>query len=195
MKRRLIRWGVPLLVVALLIAVATIVLTHWMNGGSDGTVHMGTPVAQKQTVNTLPTEPVSVTSSYYTTTLPGGFTVRRQADVTSSGPTLAQFSANTRSETDQQIGITIGRLPSDGLAGVADYHLRTSDTATYAAFTPAGLPAGALAFRTTQGPAAITIFWPHDALYAELSFSTEGQAASNALLTTYSQVLANWAWK
>lgn len=195
MKRRLVRWGVPLLVAVALAAVVTATLTHWMNGSSDGTVRMGTPVAQKQATNTLPTEPVSVTSSYYTTTLPGGFTVRRQAEVANSGPTLAQFSANTNSEADQQIGITIGRLPSDGLAGVADYHLRTSDAATYAAFTPAGLPAGALAFRTVQGPAAITIFWPHDTLYAELSFSTEGQAASSALLATYNRVIGSWTWK
>jgi hypothetical protein len=126
--------------------------------------------------------------------LPAGFTVKRQVENPASNPQL-QLAANTPSITDQQFAATVGTLPMGGLKEIGDYNLRATLTATYAPFTPASLPSGAVAFRTVSGPASFTVFWPHGTHYIELALSTDGGAAQIQLDTTYAQIMANWKWQ
>lgn len=193
MKRRLARWAVPLLALAVLATVSVVAVRSWTNGSADGTVRLGAPVAQKQPA-VQPSLPMTVNSRYFTTTLPAAFTVKRQTELDPSNPIQLQLVASTDSKIDQQVGITIGTVPSDGLPGLSSYHLRTTDTATYGTCNPANLPSGAVAFCTISGPAALTIFWPHGVQYAELSLSTEGAATMNALTTVYAQAITDWQW-
>lgn len=195
MKRRVVRWSIIVCMVTAIIISAGIVLRHWVNSSSTGSVRMGTPSTVAQTDTAMPTDPINVTSPYFATTLPSGFSIKRHQQVTTDGPILFQLAANTNSTTDQQFAATIGTTPSDGLAGIASYHLRTTDTATYGSYTASDLPSGAVAFRTRSGPAAITIFWPQSNRYAELTFSSDGGASIEPLESLYTHVLGNWTWK
>jgi len=194
MKRKLLRWGIALLALLVLITPGLFLLNHWMVSSAEGSIHVGTPNAQK-TATPEVVAPISITTSYFTTMLPTGFTVRRQIETPSAVPFQLQLAANTGSKTDQQFSATIGTMPVGGLTSLGDYNVRVTDTSTYAAATLPGLPAGAIAFRTVSGPAGLAIFWPHGSHYAELGFSTEGGATPAALQATYAQVLSAWNWK
>jgi hypothetical protein len=195
MKRRLIRWGVILLTCIVVAAPVGIFLNHWMDSSSNGSVNVGNSVTTQETTMPKTPEEVPITTSFFTASLPGSFVIKRQVEPANGGPTLLQFSANTDSRIDRQFAITIGTLPSDGLAGIADYHLRASDTVAYSPYDLPHSPAGAVAFRTTSGPAGITVFWPHGSQYAELAFSTDGTTHLDTLEALYSDVLNSWNWK
>jgi hypothetical protein len=158
-------------------------------------VQVGSPTAHHSDVSAAVTTPTPLDTPYFTASLPSNFAVKRQNSLANGGPVLFQLSANTDGRTDKQFGATIGVTPAEGLSGLSDYKLRSSDTATYATYTPVGLPPGATAFHTISGPAEVTIFWPHGGHYAELSFSTNGTASQSALEDTFRSVIASWDWK
>jgi hypothetical protein len=195
MKRRLLRWGTVLAIATALIVPAGVLLNHWTNGSSTGAVHMGTPTTATQAEAAAPADPIGVTSTYFSTTLPSSFTIKRQQEFATGGPILLQLVANTASTTDQQFAVTVGTTPTDGLAGIASYHLRVTDTTTYSAYTSPTLPSGTVAFRTRSGPAALTIFWPRGDRYVELAFSSDGGTSVEPLELLYAHVLDNWKWK
>ena len=173
------------------IAVGLVVANHWMSSDSTGTVHVSNPSATRA----VPTpQPVSLSSTYFSTTLPAGFTIKRQVE-SSNSDRLYSALALTPSAQDLQVAVTAAQLPSDGLAGVGDYHLRTSQADTYAPYTLPRAPNGSSVFRTRSGASAFTLFWPHGSIYVELAFSTSGGASLDQLVSAYEQVLSTWQWK
>jgi hypothetical protein len=194
MKRKLVRWGIIASVCAVVVIPAIALLSRWMSNSSEGTVQMGTPTPQT-TEPEASKEPVAVDTSFFSTSLPGGFTIKRKVDNPTANPLQLELAANTSSKTDQQFSATIGTMPVAGLSGIGDYNLRTTDTATYAKATPPQLPTGAVAFQTISGPAALTIFWARGIHYAELSFTTEGGTSLDSLQATYTHVISAWNWK
>jgi hypothetical protein len=192
-KRKLVRWGVILATSMVVLVPTAIVLGRWMTGSSEGTVRTGIPTSQ--TAPPVAQEPVTIDTSFFSTTLPAGFTVKRKVDNPSATPLQLELAANTGSRTDQQFSATIGTMPPDGLSGIGDYNLRSTDTTTYAKIALPNLPSGAVAFHSISGPAALTIFWPRTTHYAEISFTTESGTSQDSLQTTYSSVMAAWSWK
>lgn len=172
--------------------VATAILLHTLeHSASVGSVQVDNPEASQTTTAQLP--PVAVKTDYFSTLLPAGFAIKHQANI-SSEPFLLQLEANTSAVEDEQFAATVGTMPTDNLRGVGDYNLRITEPDTYAPVALDNLPSGAVAFRTTEGPAALTVFWPHNATYAELAFSTNGGATETQLETLFAQVLTHWQW-
>jgi len=194
-KHKLIKVAIIAGALLALVVPSLLLLHSWMGGSATGTVHVGTPTAHQEELAPHITTPVQLDTPYFTTSLPGDFRVKRQTTLTNGGPILFQLNANTDGKTDEQFGATIGTTPTDGLVELADYKLRSTDTSTYAAYTPDSLPPGAIAFHTVSGPAALTVFWPEGSHYAELSFSTDGVASESTLQNLLSAVIAAWDWK
>lgn len=192
MNKRLVSWIIAVLVVAVLLATGLIAAEHWMSSSATGTVEMGNTTSE--TVQPTP-KPVPVQTSYFSTTLPAGFTVKRQNVTPNGTTTLLQLMATTPGTTDQQIAVTIGTLPPAGMANLGDYNLRKTQTSTYAPFTPTNLPNDAVAFHAVSGPAALTVFWPHDSRYAEIALSSDGGATLDQLQNTFTQTLKDWQWQ
>jgi hypothetical protein len=178
-------------VVLLMIAISIAVLAHWMSGSSTGTVHIGTPTPNAPTT---PTRSLAITNSYFTTSLPAGFSLKRQNETPASDP-LLQLMAATPSTMDEQFTASYNQIPPGGITSAGDYNLRASQAGTYARFTPKDLPAGATAFQTVSGPASLVVFWPHGSHYVELSVSTDGTAGSDKLQAVFSQVMSSWQWQ
>ncbi len=187
-KRRKIL-GVGLLACLLIISVSILLVRHWAAGPNDGTIHIGRPT----TPVTAPVsnEPVPLTTAYFISQLPHDFAIKRQAD-TPGQPVQLRLVATSKT---QQFAVTIGTLPSTGVAGLADYNLRATQTADYTGYRPAGMPVAATGFRTTAEPAELTFFWPYGTRYAEISLSTDAGAPYAQLFTTFEQVSHNWQWK
>jgi hypothetical protein len=192
---RLVRWAIAGGVIVVFIVTIVLVLKHWMSGSATGTVHTGTPTATSQP--SLPQAPQTTTvdTPYFSSVLPAGFVIKRNQTSTATPLTELEFSANTDARTGQQVGITIGELPSGGLSNLGDYLARSKDTTTYAPATLPGLPSGAFAFRTVSSPAALAVFWLQGSRYAEVSISTDGSATLDQLQATYQQLISTWQWK
>jgi hypothetical protein len=189
-KKRKI-WFAVLGVALLAIVTIALLLQHWMNTNNTGTVHVGTPTPNSPVA---PTQPLAIQTSYFTTTLPAGFSLKRQSETPSGDPQL-QLLAATPSTVDEQFSAGYSQIPSGGLTSVGDYNLRASQTSTYTPYTPKDLPAGAKAFRTVSGPPSFVVFWPHTNHYAELAVSTDNSATLDQLQTVFSQVINSWQWK
>lgn len=172
-----------------LLVVAIVIIVHLLSGSSEGTVHVGAPSS-----NVSATQPTTLTTPLFSTTLPVGFTVKRQSYDPAADPQL-QLEANTPSATDEQVAISAGPLPAGGIKGLGDYNLRATRTDIYGPFTPAALPSSALAFRTLSSPTEFTVFWPHDTRYYEISLSTGGVASVNQLDDVFTQLMAKWHWQ
>lgn len=179
---------------AVILAASVItVLLYMMSRQSTGTVHIGQPQSA-QGESTTSGQSVPVSTTYFTTNMPAGFSVKSQTD-TPSAPFLLQLEATSASIRDERIAITVGIMPTNGLSGVGDYNLRATESAVYQKAAPSNLPSGAVAFQTVGDPAGLAVFWPHGAQYAELAFSTSGGATYAQLESAYTNVLAQWNWK
>jgi len=194
MKRRLIRLGIIVIIILIVLVPTVTLLNHWMSTSASGDISVGTPGAE-QTAAPEPSRPVAVTTSRFTTELPAGFTIKRTTETPDAPITLLELLANTNSQTDQQLALSIGILPHEGIRGNGDYNLRASNTVAYTPFRPDAMPAGAQAFRTLSGPASFVVFWPHGTQYAEIALSSDGGSSLTQLQATFSQMMAAWTWK
>jgi len=191
MKQRLRRWGIPLGVIVLLILGGMLILQHWTTSESDGTVHVGDPSTPASQVTPMP---VPVKTSYFTTVLPAGFSIKRNEEHPSNPQILANVLAYGGTNNAISVGITIGSLPSGGLSEVGDYNLRVHQTNTYTRTSSAGMPAGATAFRVSSGQPGLTIFEQHGTHYAEIAVGTDSGAPYEQIETIYRQLQSAWQW-
>jgi hypothetical protein len=163
---------------------------QWLHDSDTGTVRVGTTTKS----DIVTPQPLTVTNDYFSTVLPAGFSTVRQT--TGATPAiLLQFLAVSAGQPSEQFAITIGTLPSDGLKGLGDYNLRTSQPADYQPYVPPNLPAGAKAFQTVTDPVAFTVFWPHGTTYAEIALSSSSGASLEQLSAVFSQAVTTWSWK
>lgn len=184
------RWSIAILICIAVLFGAVGVVAHLLSGSSTGTIHVGTPTGQTSGAQ----EPTTITTPYFTTSLPADFNIKRQVE-TPTAQNLLQLLAATPATTDEQFALSYQMTPSGGMSQSGDYNLRAIQTQTYRQFTPPNLPAGAVAFRTAQSPPSFTVFWPHGTHYAELSVSTDGVASLDQLEAVLSQVISSWQWK
>lgn len=194
MNRRLKRWGIALGIAIVVITPVVILARHWMDASTTGSVHTGGAAASDpNALATPPPTPPTITSAYFTATLPSGFTLKRQTTPPSgSGTTLLQVLATSAGTSDQQLAITVGRLPSSGLSAVGDYNLRRTQTSTYRGLNLASAPVGATAFQTISGAPAFNVFSTQGGRYVEVSLSTAGGATLAQLESSYQQLRAQW---
>jgi len=184
------RWQLISLSLCLIITPAVFVLHYWMNTTATGTVRTTVPTQTSAAHSSL-----LVTTSFFSASLPDGFTVKNQTENTTDPLVQLRLVADTNTVTDQQFAATLGTMPTAGLPAISDYHLRTSDTATYKQVTLPRLPAGTTAFQTVSAPTSLVVFWPHGSHYLELAFSTSGGASLTQLQATYLQVMQDWQWR
>jgi len=190
MSRKTKIWLVVLVVLVVVGVVMYVLLQNWMNSDNAGNVYVGQP---KTNSSDKTPDSVAIKSDYFTATLPGGFVIKRSG-ADPSGSSLFQVTADTPSTTDESIAASISTTPPGGIQEVGDYHLRASQTDTYAPFTPPNLPPSAKAFKNVSGPAGFVVFWPHANHFAEISLSTDGVASLDQLQTVFSQIVASWQW-
>jgi len=182
-------WGGVALGCIVLIVATIIILRLWAGGPSNGTVHEGKPITTAK--DETPKVPLAVDTAYFTTTLPPGFTVRRETDTPNDPILLALVMSNGH----QQFAVTVGTLPAGGLEALGDYNLRVTKTTDYEPYRPAGLPIESTAFRNLTGDIGFTDFWPHGSNYAEIALTSDGAATMPELFGTFEQSSHNWQWK
>ncbi len=186
MKRKK-NWLIAATVLAVCLAAALWLLGSWSNGPAEGTVHTGKTTASTQASKAA--SPLVVQTSLFTTELPAGFVQKDASAPTSELPVRVLA---TSQGARQQAGFSGGPLPADGLPGVADYHLRTTDTATYRPSTNAQLPAGSSTFESADG-GMVTLFWPHGSRFVEVTVSGD-PGTKQAQYTLLYKILQTWNW-
>ena len=190
MKKFVRKWAVSILCCVVIVITALVSAWQWTRATSDGQVHIGTPKTPAAPVAVV-TQPMPLSTPYFTTMLPGDFAVKRQVTAPSDA-VLLQLVATSK---HQQFAVTIRPLLAEGLAGLGDYNLRTTQTTTYEPYRPAGLPIEATAFRSVNGPPEFTVFWPHGAVVAEISMSSDGASTLAELFTSFVRISHSWGWQ
>jgi hypothetical protein len=193
MKRKLMYWGTGVAIVAIIGIPALVLLQHWMNGPTNGSVHNGSTIGASQLATA--SEPQTLQTPYFTTSLPSSFGVKQRHETPDDKGVLLTLLATTSSQSDQQFAMSVGRVPAGGISSLGDYNLRAAQTGTYTSYDPPGLPTGAIAFRTTSGPAAFTVFWAHGNQYAEMALSADANTSYQPLETSFQQIMTNWQWR
>lgn len=167
---------------------AAVALSAWSNDPAEGTIHTGKPAAATQAAPQA--TPLSLDNALFATTLPTSF-VQKDTSPPTAEVTVRVLATNA--STRQQVGISGGTLPGEGLSGVADYNLRIKNTAEYKRSTATTLPAGSTAFEDTAS-SMVTLFWPHGGKYVSITVSSS-PGSTRELYDTLSKTLQAWQWK
>lgn len=139
--------------------------------------------------------PEKIETAYFTALLPVGFVVKTNTESSTNTQELVQIVAVQPKAQGQQIAITIGQLPADGLAGVSSFALRNKNPNTYLPIEFGGMPADAKLFNSTNDAVyEITAFMTRSALYAVIASSgiSANQTDTNKNLMS---VLTSWTWR
>ncbi len=171
----------------LVLAGGVVALNAWSSSPANGTIRTGTPTtASKQNEQAVP---LPISTALFNVTLPAGFT-QKDASAPNGEVTVRILATNT--STRQQVGISGGTLPREGLTAIADYNLRVKDTGSYIRSTTGPLPSGATAFEDTIG-SMITLFWAHGSKYAAITVSGS-PGSMRELKELLPKILQNWQW-
>lgn len=168
---------------ALAVVIASLVaFNKWANQPSSQAVYV--PV--EKTVTSAASYQ-SLKTADFTTKIPAGFKIQQssndqQLDISAYSPS---------SSNEEQIGIVYDALPSNGLAGVPGYQLRTTDTADYQPLHDNSLPAGSVAFQYVGGESMYTVFIIHNGNYIAITVSN---GASSDLISLLNQVVGDLIW-
>jgi len=175
---------VRIIVVLLAVAIpAALWLNHWSSAPAATTIH----VAQPATAATAKPTYKLFKTPYFTTEIPASWQPQAASTVNGRWQQVVVAPASVSG----QLGFSSALIPSDGLNGIGDYKLRTSDTTTYKVVTDAALPAGSQTF-LTAGTSDYTTFLQAQGRYAALSLT--GQEATGDAHTTLLHILATWHW-
>lgn len=173
-----------------LVILAGIILFIWARQSSTGTIKDPQKSAEVEKAST----PVKIDTAYFTAILPPGFVVKSNTENASSQD-LIQIVATRPSSNGQQISISVGTLPKEGIGAVSSYNLRVSTPETYKKTEFAGMPSGLTTFYSqSQTAYEITSFWVRGGLYAMVSASglpTQKDDINQSLVTMF----ANWQWR
>lgn len=170
------------------LVVAVLVFYGWAN-------HSETVVPQVESATTtLPNDnsKLTISTQYYSTIVAGNFRilerqVKRTNDVLDRLVAMKQVNGSSC-----QLAISVVNLPPDGLGGVADVHLRTSNPELYETTTVKGMEQDALAFRST-GIYELDVFMPHKDYYVSVALSNTAGGATSCD-SDMQGILASWVW-
>lgn len=183
------------IVIALLVIIAIGLIAIFLLWSRQPSKSNITPQPTQSAPNDTAAAPVKIDTAYFTTTLPAGFVVKTNTESSTNTQQLVQIVAVQPKAQGQQIAITIGQLPADGLAGVSSFTLRSKNPSTYAPVEFGGMPADAKLFSSTNDAVyEITAFSTRSALYAAIASSgiTANQTDTNKNLMS---VLTDWTWR
>jgi len=140
-----------------------------------------------------------ITGENFTTQLPDIFTIKSN-NASDHGNKLEQIfftvkNSGLNNPLDDQVGISIGTPSGEGIGGISDVQLRTRHPEDYTPYYNPLLPAGYMAFETTNNPNyEISVFWPNNNKYAALVVA--GVYARKAeLQNTLLQATNSWQWR
>ncbi|HEX8350913.1 MAG TPA: hypothetical protein VF598_13200 [Hymenobacter sp.] len=117
----------------------------------------------------------------------------RSHEVDNRAPVLERYILHTsHAAQSQQLAITIGSMPSEGLIGLSDVRFRQQSKTLYTSRTLSGLPPQGFGFVSTDKQ-ELSAFIGQGGRYATIVLS--GQTGSSAALEQdMADILASWRW-
>ncbi len=140
----------------------------------------------------------SLSTDYYTTTIPDELAVKSQNNAR-HGNTLSQtFLVNEESNFNNpltdQLAITVGNLPSEGVTGLTDVQFRSRNPEKYSQVSQSSFPEGSKVFVSTANGYEKSVFWPYDGRYAAVVVSGTSDRATE-INKDLDIVMTSWKWK
>lgn len=151
----------------------------------------GTPIqTAAPTANAAPAS-TTLQTAYYSTVVSGVYSVINQRDNISS-PVLSSVAATQTGNGRGRIAITVAKIPNTGLSEVADIRSRKERADRYEQITVSRAPEAAVAFRSKDAH-EISLFWPHDSLYASVVITTTTGSVEYAD-SQLVDMIQSWTW-
>lgn len=149
---------------------------------SSGAAVMGEKIAIHNT---------KLTTKFFSTKINDAYVQREHTDRLSAGILDRYLFVSPVEAGSDQVAVTIGALPADGLRGISDVVFRQRNPDVYEPIAVG--PAGSVAFVSEQAGYEVSVFMSHDGMYAAvvLSGRPDRQAEIYNQLTT---MVADWRW-
>lgn len=162
----------------------------WARGSASTTTSTSNPDALANQAD----QPAKIFEGvYFKGTLPANMVVKSHSK-TQRGIALEQvLVASTNYRVTDQLAITIGKLPTEGLKELSDINYRQSNKQLYESLKLESAPIGAVAFSRKDGFEK-SVFWPHGSTYASVVVSGEVNR-QDILSAALWQTLGGWQWQ
>jgi len=192
--QRLMRqsWGrkqkilVAMVVLVTASALGVVALNNWANTPDSRSVRvMAVDDAQQKAPDFT-----DIHTPYFSTVVQTSW--ETHASIDEAQKTRYHLVAHAPAGGHGNLAITSDILPADGLSGVADYHLRVSQTADYSSFNDDSFPKGTKAFTHSADSSECALFMAQTGRYVSVVVSREMSFEDSLLLLK--QVLTHWEW-
>jgi hypothetical protein len=143
-------------------------------------------------------EPKAFSTSFYATKVPNNYRLKSSNEF-QTGPILAQTLYSSASsepglQIADQLGISVGEMPPEGLQGVSAVMFRSRKPDLYQPMVYDWLPSGSVAFSQIGSDAEISVFMTEDSRYASVVVSGSS-ARSQPMTDVLKNVIQSWQWK
>lgn len=130
---------------------------------------------------------------YFSTTIPEDVSLRTH-NVAPQGTRIEQILANNKkSPLNDQLAVSIGKVPPEGLNGISDIQFRQNDSKKYQITEIKNAPPGAIVFNNLETYEK-SIFWVNEGKYAGVVILGSNDRRA-ALDNTLSIILEEWSWE
>lgn len=179
-------------VLGLLIISGTVAFSFWARSASKSPIEI--KAVQGENTDSADFE---ITFQRFRTQIPGHYTIKNQYHDSLSAITDQLFyTAKTNTlmhPVNDQLAISVGILPVDGLIGLSDVNHRRINPQTYQPVVIKSMTPDVKSFKSTLNGFEVSYFWSNQNLYAAVVISTsiDRQAQAETDLT---KIIDNWQW-
>lgn len=143
-------------------------------------------------------EPKTFSTSFYATKVPNNYRLKSSNEF-QAGPILAQTlfsgaSSEPGLQIADQLGVSVGEMPPEGLQGVSAVMFRTRKPDLYQPVAYDWLPSGSVAFSQMGSDAEMSVFITEGSRYASVVVSGSS-ARSQSINEVLKEVIQSWQWK
>lgn len=169
---------------------AFVIINSWANSPQRTTV---STVAQPQVAGAAKPGSVPLQMSNFSSVLPDNIVIKNRVTKPQGIVLERLLAASAQQRQSDQLAVTVGRLPAEGLGELSDIQLRLRNPGDYRAVELLAAPEGAYAFRKTAG-FEISVFWADEQRFAAVVISGTTDRAG-PLKTALDNLLENWRWQ
>jgi hypothetical protein len=145
------------------------------------------------TSTTKTTRDVSFTTKFFTTKISDAYVTRDHTERTSTGFLDRYLLVSPVEAGSDQMAITIGNLPREGVGVISDVIFRQQNKEIYTPVQLEDLPEGSVAFVSRQNGYEISAFMPHADRYATVVVSGRPDREVS-LRDQLKSAVSGWQW-
>ena len=138
-----------------------------------------------------PSQTSQINDKYFNAVVPAGYTINSKSAVPEGNMLSRYVLKNIDPKSLDQLAITIGTLPSEGLTGLSDVMFRAKNT-QYVPYNSIKIADKSVEF-IAENPFELSVFWSHGNRYAAVVISGT-QDRGEVLKKVINDLIGKWSW-